>query len=492
MFPTAEACQERPLFATRKEMNAACAVFTDAKQVEQLIRRGFEERGRSGGGKAGTATVPPELKALLHAKARSPPYKAPTTASSVVATFRYLFWRFQSGVYVSIRGGRVVTFLSFNNQRFRHPLMDSLRLSPDAAAQVEAYNRLQPDDTRRLRLNPNAASWGTIDCLVSNVTVPLVQAPKDGYEAGHSLAEVQWWLQYVTTQHPVPDCDFFLNRHDMTLLRDDLNEPQLHLTGGRLRRVPRLRPRSLCPIVSFSHAAGHADIPFVCPDDVLRVAHAYSPARCANPYFPAPDLVPWERRRPVAVFRGTATGCGWTVATNARLAASALTASDPSLVDARLTGTHNLRFKKHASDRYVRFHTDAEVADGRQTPDNALPFASMAGHKYVLDLPGNAAAYRLGGVFGLGAVVIVVPHATSRVWFFPLLRHGHNCLLLPPGLAGAKLQAALRSTVRWCQAHDEECRAIARRGLRMFEQHLGEAGMREYTLRLLQEISRRA
>jgi hypothetical protein len=378
--------------------------------------------------------------------------------------------------------------LTFFNPKFRHPLADSMEISPEAEAQVEAYNRTQPDDTTRIKLNRNPATWGTINCLVYNVTQRLKPVPRDGHEQGFWVAEAQWWLQHVATRHPLPDCDFFFNKDDITLLRNDLNEPQLHLTGGKLLRVPRVRLRGMCPVVSFSHAQGHADIPFVCPDDIFRIAHAYAPPRCSNPYFPAPKLVPWERRQPIAVFRGTATGCGWTVDTNSRLAAAAMTDTDPTLLDVRLTGTHNMRFKKFVSDRYVRFHTDAVVADGGQSPDYAMPFGDMVKYKYVLDLPGHVAAYRLGGAFGLGAVVIVVPHTTSRVWFYPLLRHRHNCLLLPAGLAGSKLQQALRLTVRWCQRNDDKCRDIARRGLEMFEQHLGEPGMREYTLRLLQEI----
>lgn len=86
-----------------------------------------------------------------------------------------------------------------------------------------------------------------------------------------------------------------------------------------------------------------------------------------------------------------------------------------------------------------------------------LPWVQQSTYKYVLDLPGNVAEYRLSGTFGMQSVVIIVPHERCRPWIYPHLQSGHNCILLDSAL---KLSAA----VDWCRANDATCKEIARRG----------------------------
>ena len=446
--------------------------------------------GSKSGSKSKSVTVGSAAAAGAAATAAAaPPYALPPLGKhSVLATFDHLFNHFRYGTFVSLRGGRLHAFVSFANLRFRNPVAHLLKLENASVKHAEQQG---------FRINKIASSWTTTDCLLSGVVKTTAPEERNGIDPGHSLAEVQVWLERMGGT--LPDCDFFLNTTDMCLIRNDLCETQLNITGGRLIPVKGLLPGSLCAVASFGGSPDHADIAFPTPQDLGRVMRVYGAPRCANPgsgteYKQAPA---WSRRHNAAVFRGQATGCGWTSGDNPRLAAAALTVRLlkehpdrlPPTVDARLTGQHDVRFKKDKTERFARFHTDPVLA--HQSPDHTLDLSQQAQYKYIIDLPGNAAAYRLGTTFSLGALVIVVPHPQSRVWFFPYLRHKHNCIILPSDVHGRKLQELLLETVRWCIRNDAECREIAARGRRLYREKLCKQGVEEYTRATLRAINAR-
>jgi hypothetical protein len=120
------------------------------------------------------------------------------------------------------------------------------------------------------------------------------------------------------------------------------------------------------PIVSFSHAADTWTSCSCVRDDVLRVAHAYSPpARCANPYFPAPDLVLQASQAGRSVPRH-GDGVSFTLRTCAVAASSALTASGPDVIDA-----------PHG-DAQLALQEDASTATSGSTRTRRSPTAADA------------------------------------------------------------------------------------------------------------------
>ena len=342
--------------------------------------------------------------------------------------------------------------------------------------------------TGGLRVGPtnlDSRRWLNFDCLVSGILPGIPKADVPSYELGHNHVETRVCLELACAAHKVGDCDFFVNLQDQLLLRADLCVPHLSITGGRLVPIAGLDPATtrLAPIASFCYADGYLDLPLAFPDDVQRITGATFAPRCVAP-FPAVDLVTdWSRKtRATAVFRGQATGCGWTTDTNPRLALALASSVDrEGLLDVKLTGRHDPRFKKHERDRFVRFVTDPRLV-ALQSDDHRLTLAQQSEYKYVLDLPGNVVAYRISGTFALGSVVIVVQHPRYRPWIWPLLQHRVNCLLL-------RRPEEVPDAVRWLRQNDDEARRIAERGLALFRRAFSAEAIVGYTAGLVNAVA---
>ena len=469
MFATPELCSARVKISSREEFERAFDVHRDLASLVQDVRQHFARSPPVVHSKRKTAAATTTFPAI--ATIMSSPVYRDVDVESVVNTLTYLFDRHKLGIYVSIRGNRVARFATFVNPKYRNPLAKMMRLAPPAA-DVGPLNR----DSRR---------WLNFDCIVSGI-VNTRQEASPGYEPGHSHAEVRTCLERTCAARTVRDCDFFFNLQDQLVLRADLCVPHLSITGGRLVPIASLDPKStkMAPVVSLCYADGYLDLPFVFPDDVQRVSGgAFSP-RCTSPFAAQAEFVTdWSRKKhAMAVFRGTATGCGWTTATNPRLALALASSLDrENLLDVKLTGTHNPRFKKHESDSALRFVTDPLLVS-LQSDEHRLTLVQQSEYKYVLDLPGNVVAYRLAGMFGLGSVMIVVVHPRYRPWIWPLLEHRVNCMLL-------RRADDVPAVVRWLRAHDHEARRIAQRGLELFRTAFAAEAMLDYTALLVNSIA---
>lgn len=494
MYRTEKECVDRPKFSTRKKFAEAFYAYTERSEMIDMINDHFRENPPIIRNKS-TGIAPDHPFTAITRALASPVYShSSEPVDAVLNTFKYLFDRHKSGIYVSVRGNNIVRFSSFSNIRYRNPLSRLLTLSPEDTARVEA--------SETHMLNVDSATWSTMDCLVGNVAREKNPAPNDGYEPTYNFTEVYTMVQMTCKKRKIGDCDFFVNLWDRLMLRRDLCVPHLSITGGRLLPIHEYKNKPMCPIVSFCSAEDYLDIPFVFPDDVQRITESYFIPRCGNGFADLEKkfVTTWSKKPYAsAVFRGTATGCGWTVETNPRLYAAALTAElekkrsrksktktkSPPLVDARLVGSHLERFKKPMDSPQVHFFTDERVIP-MQSDDNRLDLAEQSKYKYVIDLPGNVIAYRMAGMFGLGSVIIAVLHERYRPWIFPLMKPDgpeQNCIILED-------VTKLLPTVEWCRDHEADCALIAERGLDLYRTMIRkEDALMDYVALMMNSIS---
>lgn len=406
--------------------------------------------------------------------------------SNVLTTLEYLFHRHGAGVYVSFRGKRLRDYMYFRNAAYRNPLAGRL-----CASGVPT----QDDVAAGLKLVRNDPSaWRVVNCLVTGVYRLLVRGKdgswvphgEPGYDMPYGVVEHRAFFERLAATYAVPDCDFFLNFNDQLLLREDLCVPFTHVTGGKAVPIPRFQHRRFCPILSPCSRPGYLDLPNVFEDDVLRVLRKYFRPDCANAYTRRLRPVPWEQRRPTAVFRGSKTGCGWTVETNARMKLAHLArgwaSRYPGYFDVALTGSdRTVYFKKHMHERCARHHTDARVvqdASRKLTPQQQTAF------KYAIYVEGNIVAYRITHMFSTGSVVLYV-RGEYVPWFYPLMRHKVNCIVVPR-------VEDLPAAVDWCRRHDAECGRIAERGRELYDQFFTRRGLFKYVVHLLRAVNANA
>jgi hypothetical protein len=478
VFKSKEACEGRKLAETRKEMQAQEDIMTDRFEIEARLRKEAATAKRQN-------TKRIESQQLSHA---AEAYRALNRhnqdhVQAVINTFRYMYERHQRGVYVSIRDGKVSCFVGFHKAKnWRNPLARYLRLHPDARVVAsKRYQELGVDtQASGITYNPPFV-WNNIGCLIGSVAFLKQREPVAGYEASYNHGEVRFFLDRVCEASKVPDCDFFVNYYDQVILRSDLRVPFWHIIGSAngKKAPPTGAKGPMAPIVSMCTKPGFIDIPFVFPDDIARVWAIYGAPKCSNNYLDETSYeMQWSNKRSVAVFRGSATGCGWTPETNDRLRLAQLSAAYAELLDAKLTHPEDtVHYKKHASEAWVRYVPIV------QDPDAVLTPAEQSRYKYVVYAEGNVAAYRLSSLFSLGSMVIYVVGDDYRGWFHPLLQHRRNCYIVKD--ADGALEA-----VRWARANDREAKRIAEAGLQMYRERLGREGMLRYGAEMLDVIAR--
>jgi hypothetical protein len=140
------------------------------------------------------------------------------------------------------------------------------------------------------------------------------------------------------------------------------------------------------PLFAYSGQKGYSDIPIPTFDDIEMYFKPYTP-----------PVVPWSEKMNRAVFRGAATGCGYTPETNQRLKLATMRSD---LLDVGIT-------KKTASLKFDPIHGLGDIK--AKVP--VVPFMDMntqATYKYIIHVDGNVLAYRLLKSMLLDSVILRV------------------------------------------------------------------------------------
>ncbi len=333
----------------------------------------------------------------------------PRPSRAALATLTYVWDWCRAGVYVRVAKGAVVALVPFRNPRFRNR-WDLRRRLPQPWP-WEARTGLPPESW-----------WCNAGLLCTRAC-----EPGPGAARGAGVSSVLNFGDLLATAArlaPEADCEFLLNKRDAPLVRHDGLDPYGATYFGT-RDVAVTEP--LLPVLSQYGGAAFAD-------ELLPVLADYADAPPGDA-FPskAAFLEAWEARRPVAVFRGSATGCGCDERTNPRLGllalARALPPEEAAFLDVRLTG-RNGRLRKHPGDPGLHVAPRAEEDERR----HFLSLDEQARCRLALYVEGYSAASRLGELLRRGFAVIMVETvsaAADQTFFTPWLRHGVHLVRCP-------------------------------------------------------------
>jgi Glycosyl transferase family 90 len=244
------------------------------------------------------------------------------------------------------------------------------------------------------------------------------------------------WEKFVGQVSGLNDGLYILNLTDALMLRKDRTVPWPILGSGKLDAKYH---GEMLPIFGGSTAEGYEDIAIPTYDDV-RIVLGY-------------DKVPeaehsWDQKDAKVVFRGSSTGCGRKADTNMRLKVASL---EYPWLDAGITKlTKNLKF-------------DPKHGLGKVDSISLVPkmsFAEQSKHKYILNIDGNVAAYRLLTWMQTGSVILKVK-GPFRVWYEDKLVHRKTVVEVKEDLSD------LEEQYNWCIENDAECHKIAERALKV-------------------------
>jgi hypothetical protein len=239
-----------------------------------------------------------------------------------------------------------------------------------------------------------------------------------------------------------------------------LHDPFIDFVGSDSLSLPYKPPveSKFLPFLSMNARKGYADIPIFTFDDYDYIKH------------PDIDFLKvnndWDSKKPVAFFRGSSTGCGWDAETNMRLKAVQMSSMHPELIDAKLTKiTKNMKVHKTRRAGYVSSKLYKEA-----TP---MKFERFSDYKYILQIDGNVAAYRLAKTMLFGSVIMIVESDYS-LWYQPLLEPFVHYVPVKHDLSN------LIEMIEWCRLNDKKCEVIAKNGKKLAEKILTKKFLFEY------------
>lgn len=394
-------------------------------------------------------------------------------------TFKYIFHHMKKGIFVKVSDNRLVNFLPFCNLNYVNNFADRLRVDDrfvDAQEFIDFTQRL-------LGYQPVKSRAKHVDEWVANNA--LMRYENAATESDNNVIILHDMFDELCRTRNVPDIEFFLNRRDFPLLSKTNSEPYFHIFDRYDEPLPpsyAAISTHAAPVLSMSSDPSiYADIMIPTYEDWTRAKFQRDGIVFPNDYRTYPPILSTTEfvdRQSAAVFRGSTTGAGVTSSTNQRLAALELAQTSSTLLDVGIT-KWNARPRKYMGERFLR-----TIERPTYPIANRMSLQEQADkYRYILNLEGHVAAYRLSYELSCGSVVLL---ATSRwkVWYSHLILPYVHYVPVACDLHD------LVDRVRWCNDHPDECVVIAGNAQRFYAEHLNADSILDHLGTIVRQTAR--
>jgi hypothetical protein len=415
-------------------------------------------------------------------------------ATSVMNTFKYMFYKLKKGLFVQIRNNKLKVFLPFSNKNFRNEWGHNIKVDPLLYGRDNNYedfllhiNNLEGrrlirngEDKKRFSRGINAFpnDWYANNCLI-RYEYPVK-------EGDSNVGTLKNMLEELCKDRIIPDVEFFLNRRDFPAIKKNSTEPYNHLFNDDNFPLISHMYEKYAPILSISKTEEFADILIPSYEDWARVSvldGKYFPSGCSTSHIFNTN---WDSKKSIAVFRGGSTGCGVTVETNMRLKVSYLSylntldTDGKPFLDAGIT-KWNLRPRKIKGNEYLQTIEKDSLGIWASTNASFLSPEQQSNYKYIIHIDGHVSAFRLSLELGMGSVILL-QKSSYTTWYKDMLEEYKHYIPINNDLSN------LITQIKWCKEHDEECKKIAQSALDFYNTYLQKNGILDYLQKLLINI----
>ena len=379
-------------------------------------------------------------------------------------TLIYMYNKFKSGLFIEIKNNKIDKYVPFFNLLFKNNwshLIDASKILLD--------KRIEPDITK----------WSAFGCCIK--TNDLNRTDDTYY------AELKNMLEMTLKNHKIKDTKFFMNRKDFPILTKNGTEPYHHIFGENIP-LTSYKFDKYAPILSPTHRLDiYADI-LIPTDNCWQIAtQRHYPTKCVNNYKDNTlnsenRGVPWKDKIETAVWRGNSTGCSVDL-TNPRLLITKINQEWKSnskyrdYLDAGVVG-EVYKAKKHINSKELkRINLDKlgiKVVE-RMTMQEQMKY------KYILDIEGNASAYRIGYILSFKSVLLKV-ESDYTMWIDEYLKPNVHYIPISKDFSN------LATTIEWCRKHDKECKKIADNAYKLFKKCFTEEFICKYMAKKLKTM----
>jgi hypothetical protein len=400
-------------------------------------------------------------------------------------TFQYINEKFKKGCFLQIHENELKTYIPFSRQSFKNEWGSSIVIDP----KFENINNMMKylseiDDTFPFDEKKNNRD---VNAWYGNNGLVRFEFPLSEKDNGYNVLKDMFLS--LSKERDVPDVDFFMNKRDYPILRNDGMEAYDVFFGDNQPLLSH-KYEKYVPILSMNTADGFADIAIPTWEDWKRVSYLYD-----GRMFPKDfhiyhkqeefDSILWEDKKPTAIWRGASTGLGTTESDNIRLFVykkfqEKVDVDGNLFVDAKIS-KWNLRPRKHKNNPYLR--TILKEDFDMKTCSYMSPL-EQAQYKYILHLPGHTCAYRLSLEMFMGSVILYYP-SPNRLWFFHLLEPWVHYVPIEKEFD----EEEICEKIRWCKENDEKCKEIVKNAREFADKHLTRDGILDFLQQLLTSLS---
>ena len=383
------------------------------------------------------------------------------TNASLIYTFRYLFYKFKKSIYVKIINNKIDVFLPFSNVNFFNEWYENIKTR---FTNMVDFLKYLTEETNRICNKKYNLSLKNINLDVKKWYSNNGLLRYDINETEHNLKTIKNFMDTLCDKRDIPDIEFFINRRDFPVLKNNETEAYDNIWGDNKPLVSH-NYNSYCPILSMVTGAEYADIPMPTYSDWERV--------------PVVSKMRWKDKKEIAVFRGSMTGVGFNIETNMRLKAAYMSQNQPigekMRLDAGIT-KWNMRPRKMKGNEYV------EVPNvGNLKLVEFMDQETQSNYKYILNIDGHVSAFRLSNEMSMGSVILLVD-SKWKVWYKNLLKEYVHYVPVNSDLSN------LFEIIDWCISNDSKCEEISINAKRFHDKFLSKDSMFDYMQKLFVDL----
>jgi hypothetical protein len=411
-------------------------------------------------------------------------------------TFYYMFDVFKKGVFVQIKNNNIGVFLPFSKHNYVNDWGHNLKTKNGTYKDVvfieerNHYNGYNVPYAYHTMVHKDPKYWYANNCFFRNTVYKNGKLRFKTDEGDKSISNFLFLLTELCFSRIVSDVIFFINPRDFPIVKKNMKHPYDRLYPKN--KVPFLGNEykldtSLIPIFSQSITDDYSDTLIPNDDDILSILQ--TPVSY--------NKFEWNYKKRIAVFRGSATGCGVTPKNNQRLKLIEISIENQTLIDAKLTGL-NRKLKVNEDgvaemiDKSKYHHINKEYKQ-----KYFMTSEQQTEYKYIIHVQGHVAAFRLTKELSYKSLILKVK-SDYKTWYSEKLI-GFNPLVDDVELSKyshfinvSSDLSDLVEIVQWCINNDNICEKIAENSYNFWLKYLSNSNyMFNYMQRTLNKFSKK-
>lgn len=403
----------------------------------------------------------PKLKSLV--KTQFEKYNKNLSKDDLFNTLRHVFDNYNEVLYFRIRNGKIECQYQLYNPKNKKDWYKDLKYTVNGKTTSvdDAFLQIAQSSNKEYFTLRKPHFMASNNCLLGGLD-------EYAYWEGNPVSYVNSFkemLEYVVDNFDVPDCDILINRKDFPYLRKDKKYGYDHLTDDLIDEDIIFYPLGSQAVTDDS-----LDVPIVSADE-----WEFSKTE--------KNKTNWESKNPVALFRGSGTGCSVDMS-NPRIRLAQLSEdwshdnTKSNLIDVKLSKLVG-RIKS-----YKKFIGVTDYKKYKHLVGEFMNTEQQMKYKYVFNVEGNSQAYRFSSQFYKGLVINV--KSKYYMWFAPLLEPNKNFIEVEPDYSD------LYDKITYLKQNDNKAKQIYQNGLEFAEKYTSQKSLAEYMFHYMYYLNKYA